>query len=497
MASITIRNLNGKTKKWLRVRAAQNGRSMEEEARLLFDQLQADENSNIATPAESGPPISNASLQIEPVSMTGQTDEVAERLRGSIAGTGSEILAGKQVLLVITGGIAAYKCLEFIRRLRDRGASIKTVLTKSAAEFITPLSIGALTAERVYCDLFSRDDEHDVGHIRLSREADIIVVAPATANFMAKMAHGLADDLASTIMLATNKPVLLAPAMNPLMWQHPSTRRNRQILANDGLYIIGPGTGEMAESGESGTGRLLEPIEIVKAVEILLDDRPKPLAGMRAIVTSGPTREAIDPVRYLSNHSSGKQGHAIASALAHAGADVTLVSGPVSIPDPEYVSVVHVETAVEMKQAVDAALPADIAIFVAAVADWRPANSADDKIKKAKGEDAPAITLIENPDILKSIGTLNENRPALVIGFAAETRNLIKNGRAKLKRKGADWILANDVSADAGVMGGDLNTIRLISIDGIEEWPTAKKQQVASRLITKIVEFFEKESIEI
>ena len=311
------------------------------------------------------------------------------------------------------------------------------------------------------------------------------------------MANGLADDLASTILLATDKQVLIAPAMNPLMWQHSATSRNVQTLVNDGIHIIGPGVGEMAESGEAGTGRMAEPAEILGAIEMLLDDRPKPLAGLSAVVTSGPTREAIDPVRYLTNHSSGKQGHAIAFALREAGATVTLVSGPVSIPNPPGVTVVPVDSAEEMKNAVDAALPADIAIFVAAVADWRPATNADEKIKKGKSKAPPALKLIENPDILKGIGTLKNNRPSLVVGFAAETQDIIKHGKAKLAKKGANWILANDVSDEAGVMGGNHNTVRLISTSGVEDWPKMDKQHVAKRLVDKISEFFEQQIIDV
>ncbi len=493
MASITIRKLDSKTKQWLRVRAAKNGNSMEEEARLLFDELQSNEsdsNSGIANTANIVP-ASTSKPSTPPVVKTSSVP--AE----SSATQRNEILNDKHILLIISGGIAAYKCLTLIRRLRERGARIRTVMTRAAEEFVTPLSISALTAERVYSDLFSHDDEHDVGHIRLSREADLVIVVPATANLIAKMANGLANDLASTILLATNKPVLIAPAMNPLMWEHSATSRNIQTLINDGIHIIGPGVGEMAESGEAGTGRMAEPEEILSAIELLLDDRPKPLAGLSAVVTSGPTREAIDPVRYLTNHSSGKQGHSIAFALHEAGATVTLVSGPVSIPDPSGVSVVPVESAEEMRSAVDAALPADIAIFVAAVADWRPASNADEKIKKGKSKAPPALKLIENTDILKGIGTLKKDRPSLVIGFAAETQDLIKHGKAKLVKKGANWILANDVSDEAGVMGGDQNTIKLISNTGVEDWPKMDKQNVAKRLVDKIGSFFEKQTNEI
>ncbi len=490
MASITIRKLDSKTKQWLRMRAAKNGHSMEEEARLLFDHMQSNEISRQVLPAEI--PDNNAAVA-KPKNQSKNT----KRAIAKATPFSHEILAEKNILLIISGGIAAYKCLALIRRLRERGARIKTVMTRAAEEFVTPMSVSALTAEPVYSDLFDRDDEHDVGHIRLSREADLVLVVPATANLMAKMAHGLADDLASTILLATNKPVLLAPAMNPMMWQHPATVRNMHTLADDGIYSIGPGTGEMAESGEAGTGRMAEPEEILQAVETMLDHRPKPLKGLSAVITSGPTREAIDPVRYLSNHSSGKQGHAIAMALQEAGADVTLVSGPVSIPDPAGVSVVHVETAEDMKLAVDQALPADMAIFVAAVADWRPASNADEKIKKAKGKAPPALKLMENPDILKGIGNRTKSRPTLVVGFAAETEDVIAHAKTKLKKKGADWILANDVSPETGVMGGDFNTIRLISESGVEDWPKLNKQQVAHRLVDKIAGFFDEVVVEV
>lgn len=500
MASITIRNLSKNSKQWLRMRAAENGRSMEEEARLLFDEWQQGGQSN--EQPENGTPEQPLPLNRTPTSSTQTSIPIssiseATAISASFSSKENGVLAGKNILLIISGGIAAYKCLELIRRLRKQGAKIRTIMTRAAEEFVTPLSVGALTAERVYSDLFSRDDEHDVGHIRLSREADLIVVAPATADLMAKMAHGLANDLASTVLLATNKPVLIAPAMNPLMWQHKATSRNVETLLNDGIQFIGPNVGEMAESGEAGTGRMAEPAEIASIIEAMLDDRPKPLEGLRAIVTSGPTREAIDPVRYLSNHSSGKQGHAIAFALAQAGADVQLISGPVSIADPSGVNITHVETAEEMQQAVEQALPADIAIFVAAVADWRPATNADEKIKKGLNASPPALKLVENPDILKGVGTRTKERPKLVIGFAAETSDIIKHGKAKLAKKGADWILANDVSAETGVMGGDNNTIRLLSGSGVDDWPTMNKQQVAERLSTRIVKFFECETIDV
>jgi phosphopantothenoylcysteine decarboxylase/phosphopantothenate--cysteine ligase len=390
-------------------------------------------------------------------------------------------LSGKRILLIISGGIAAYKSLDLIRRLRERGASVRCVMTKAAQEFVTPLAASALTGDKVFTDLFDRDSEHDVGHIRLSREADLIVVAPATADLMAKSAHGLADDLASAILLATNKPVLMAPAMNPAMWSHPATRRNRATLEKDGIHFVGPARGEMAESGEAGEGRMAEPLEIVAAVEALLDDRSKPLAGRKIIVTSGPTHEPIDPVRYIANRSSGKQGHAIAAALARLGADVRLVSGPVSIPDPAGVQTIHVESAREMQGAVEKLLPADAGVFVAAVADWRTADSADEKIKKVAGKGPPSLKMVENPDILAGVGH-HKKRPHLVVGFAAETQNLVKNAEAKLKKKGADLIVANDVSPKGGVMGGDRNRVRIVTKAGVEEWPDLSKEEMAARL---------------
>lgn len=389
-------------------------------------------------------------------------------------------LAGKRILLVIAGGIAAYKSLDLIRRLRERGASVRPIMTRGAQEFVTPLAVGALSASHVYTELFSREDEQDVGHIRLARECDLVLVAPATADLMAKMAHGLADDLASTVLLATDRPVLIAPAMNPKMWAHPATQRNFAVLQRDGIQAIGPMEGEMAESGERGRGRMAEPLEIAARVEDMLSG-PKPLAGMKAIVTSGPTHEPIDPVRYIANRSSGKQGHAIAAALARLGADVTLVSGPVTIADPAGVNTRHVERAEEMRDAVLSALPADIAVMVAAVADWRVASSAEQKIKKQPGEAPPPLQLAENPDILKTVGHHAE-RPRLVVGFAAETENVEQNGRSKLDRKGADLIVANDVSPETGIMGGDRNRVKLISRDGVEAWPDLSKDEVAERL---------------
>jgi phosphopantothenoylcysteine decarboxylase/phosphopantothenate--cysteine ligase len=398
-------------------------------------------------------------------------------------------LSGKRILLIISGGIAAYKSLDLIRRLRERGASVRPLMTKGAQEFITPLAVGALAADHVFTDLFSRQDEQDVGHIRLARDCDLILIAPATADLLAKMASGLADDLASTVLLATDRPVLAAPAMNPRMWTHPATRRNIETLKGDGIQFIGPMAGEMAESREAGTGRMAEPLDIVAAAEALFDDAPKPLAGRRAIVTSGPTHEPIDPVRYIANRSSGRQGHAIAAALAELGADVTLVSGPVNIPDPAGVEVIHVERAEEMRDAVLSALPVDVAVMVAAVADWRVASAADQKIKKHPGESIPTLALTENPDILKTVGH-HTMRPKLVIGFAAETQDVVSNARAKLERKGADLIVANDVSPSTGIMGGTRNSVKLISREGVEQWPDLEKEEVAERLAVLIVNRF-------
>ncbi|MGX5718653.1 bifunctional phosphopantothenoylcysteine decarboxylase/phosphopantothenate--cysteine ligase CoaBC [Shinella zoogloeoides] len=396
-------------------------------------------------------------------------------------------LAGKRILLVISGGIAAYKSLDLIRRLRERGAEVRPVMTAGAREFVTPLAVGALSSGHVYTDLFSREDEQDVGHIRLARDCDLIVVAPATADLMAKMANGLADDLASTVLLATDRPVLVAPAMNPKMWSHAATRRNVETLRRDGLSFVGPNAGEMAEGGEAGLGRMAEPLEIVAAAEDLLDGGRKPLAGRRAVVTSGPTHEPIDPVRYIANRSSGRQGHAIAAALAKLGADVTLVSGPVTLPDPRGVKVIRVDRAEEMLAAVLGALPADIAVMVAAVADWRVATENTEKIKKKPGEGPPPLMLAENPDILKTVGH-HEKRPKVVVGFAAETQDVENNGRVKLQKKGADLIVANDVSPETGIMGGTRNSVKLITAAGIEQWPDLSKDEVAGRLAGWIAE---------
>ena len=401
-------------------------------------------------------------------------------------------MAGKRVLLIIGGGIAAYKCLDLIRRLRERGYGVRCVMTEAAQQFITPLSVGALSADHVFLDLFDRADEHDVGHIRLSREADLIVVAPATADLMAKLANGHANDLASAVLMATDKPVLMAPAMNPRMWSHPATRRNGVTLEADGVRFVGPNRGEMAESGEAGEGRMAEPLEIVAAIEALLNPKDQPLAGKRIVMTSGPTHEPIDPVRYIANRSSGKQGHALAAALAALGADVHLVSGPVTIPDPAGVTTYHVETAREMLAQVEGLLPADAGIFVAAVADWRTDNEASQKMKKEKGKPVPSLSLVENPDILATIGH-HAQRPGLVVGFAAETNDVIDNAKGKLVRKRADMIVANDVShgsgiGPSGVMGGDRNRVHLVSADGVESLDEASKDEIARQLAAKIAE---------
>jgi phosphopantothenoylcysteine decarboxylase/phosphopantothenate--cysteine ligase len=396
-------------------------------------------------------------------------------------------LETKRVLLVIGGGIAAYKSLELIRRLKERGAKLRVVMTKAAQEFITPLAAGAIAGERAFTDLFDPASEFDVGHIRLARDSDLVVVAPATADLMAKMAHGLADDLATAVLLATDKPVLIAPAMNPAMWSHPATQRNLAQLIEDGVQSVGPNEGEMAERNESGMGRMAEPDQIVSAIEGLFTAIPQEgsLKGRRVLVTSGPTREPIDPVRYLTNHSSGRQGHAVARAAAAAGADVVLISGPVELADPKGVKTVHVQTAAEMLKAAEQALPADVAIFAAAVADWRVADQAKEKLKKTNGK--ASIDLVENPDILATIAR-HKQRPGLVIGFAAETEKLIEHARAKLKSKGCDWIVANDVSPESGVFGGASNTVHLVTKNGVEDWPPQSKQAVADGLVRKIAD---------
>ncbi len=413
----------------------------------------------------------------------------AEAPSATFLGDGRSMLASKRILLVIAGGIAAYKCLELIRRLRERGARVRVVMTKAAQQFVTPLSVGALSEDRVYTDLFDLTAEHEIGHIRLSREADLIVVAPATADLLAKMANGLCDDLASNVLLATDKPVLAAPAMNPRMWGHPATRRNVARLVADGIRFVGPNSGAMAERGEFGAGRMAEPMEILAAIEAQFEaaGEGRPLAGRRVVVTAGPTHEPIDPVRYIANRSSGKQGFAIAAALARAGATVTLVAGPVGLADPEGVTVIRVETAREMLAAVEGALPCDVAVMAAAVADWRVASEASEKIKKGP-EGTPSLAFVENPDILATVGRHPTLRPKLVIGFAAETENLLANAQAKLAKKGADLIVANDVSPETGIMGGDRNTVRLVEASGVTDWPDMAKDEVAEKLVAVVVE---------
>jgi phosphopantothenoylcysteine decarboxylase/phosphopantothenate--cysteine ligase len=417
------------------------------------------------------------------------------------------MLAGKRILLVIGGGVAAYKSLDLIRRLRERGASVKAVLTAAAEHFVTPLSVASLSGNKVFDDLFSLTDEAEMGHIELSRDADLVVIAPATADLIAKAAQGHADDLASTLLLATDKKALFAPAMNLRMWLHKATQRNVATLKNDGALFVGPNDGEMA-CGEYGPGRMSEPLEIVAAVEAALAGdmtialppgvglRPAgtaKLAGKRVLVTSGPTHEPIDPVRYLSNRSSGIQGHAIAKAAAAAGAEVTLVSGPVALADPPGLATIHVETAREMLAAVEGALPADIFIAAAAVSDWRVAEATDDKIKKGAGG-PPQLHLVENPDILASVAKQGPARPRLVVGFAAETSDVIDHARSKLLSKGCDLVVANDVGSGSGVMGGRRNTVHLISAKGVESWPTLDKEEVAVRLIDHLTQMLERGS---
>jgi phosphopantothenoylcysteine decarboxylase / phosphopantothenate---cysteine ligase len=391
------------------------------------------------------------------------------------------MLAGKHILLIIAGGIAAFKALDLIRRLKERGATVTPVLTAGGAQFVTPLSVSALAGVKVYTDLFDLTAEAEMGHIELSRAADLIVVAPATAHIMARMAGGLADDLATTLLLATDKRVLIAPAMNVRMWQHAATQRNLAVLRDDGILVVGPNDGDMA-CGEFGPGRMAEPLEIVAAIEAALADGP--LKGVRALVTSGPTHEPIDPVRYIANRSSGAQGTAIAVALAGLGADVTFVTGPALVPPPLGMRVVRVETAAEMLGAVRAALPVDVAIFAAAVADWKVEASAQ-KIKKAKGA-LPVLQFTENPDILADVAGMGSGRPRLVIGFAAETDDVLAHATAKRLRKGCDWIVANDVSPESGIMGGTENAVTLITGEGADVWPRMAKAEVAKRLAARI-----------
>lgn len=396
------------------------------------------------------------------------------------------ILAGKRVLLIVSGGIAAYKALELIRLLRGAGCGVTCVLSRSAAHFVTPLSLQALSEAKTYTDLFSLTDESEMGHIQLSRAADLLVVAPASADLLARMAAGIADDLASTVLLATDKPVLVAPAMNVRMWQHPATVANMATLAARGVHLIGPDEGPMA-CNEYGPGRLAEPPAILDAIAKLLVPAHGPLAGRHALVTSGPTHEPIDPVRYIANRSSGRQGHAIAAALAALGARVTLVSGPVGIPAPAGIETIHVETAQQMLDACRAALPADIAVCAAAVADWRVAREAGSKIKKTPGAPPPALELVPNPDILATLSAPGPARPRLVVGFAAETDALAENAAAKRLRKGCDWIVANDVSPATGIMGGEENAVHLVTATGTEDWPRLPKAEVAHRLAARIV----------
>jgi phosphopantothenoylcysteine decarboxylase/phosphopantothenate--cysteine ligase len=463
MASLTVRQLDDRVKRLLRLRAAQHGRSMEDEVRLIL--RHAADQAGPQQPGVIDPPA----LPAQPTRQTRPAPSAASR----------------RILLVIGGGIAAYKSLDLIRRLQDRGAHVRCILTAAAQHFVTPLAAGALAGERAYTDLFDPGSEFDVGHIRLARDTDAVVVAPATADLLAKMAGGHADDLATAVLLATDKPILIAPAMNPRMWAATATRRNLAQLAHDGIHIVGPNAGEMAERGEAGTGRMAEPLEIAAAVDTMLRGRGA-LSGRRVLVTSGPTSEPIDPVRFIANRSSGRQGHAIAAAAAAAGADVVLVSGPVNIPDPPAVSVVRIETARQMLDAVEQAMPVDIAVFAAAVADWRPERQSDRKIKKQSGV-SPMLALVENPDILSTIAHRQSGRPRLVIGFAAETDDLIANAQTKLAKKGCDWIVANDVSPATGIMGGDSNTVHLITARGVESWPPQSKDEVARMLIERVV----------
>lgn len=396
------------------------------------------------------------------------------------------MLAERRILLIIGGGIAAFKALDLIRRLRERGATVTPVLTRAAEEFVTPLSVSALAAQKVYRDLFDLTDEAEMGHIELSRSADLVVVAPATADLMAKMAVGIADDLASTLLLATDTPVLIAPAMNVRMWEHRATQRNRALLESDGIRMVGPEVGDMA-CGERGPGRMTETPGIIAAIESMLESMPGqgPLSGRRVLVTSGPTHEPIDPVRYIANRSSGAQGAALAGALSELGAEVIFVTGPATVPPPAGVRVVAVESARDMEQAVWAALPVDAAVFAAAVADWRVSGAATRKIKKSR-EGRPTLELAENPDILAGVAQMQTGRPRLVVGFAAETDDVVAHATAKRARKGCDWIVANDVSPETGIMGGTENAVTLITGEGAESWPRMTKTEVARRLAERI-----------
>ena len=458
MASLTVRQLDDTLQKLLRLRAARHGRSMEDEVRVILREAAAESDRG-------------AVEQFTPAASSKHK-----------AATPSE--DGPRILLIIGGGIAAYKSLDLIRRLQEGRARLRCILTPAAQHFVTPLAVGALTGEHAFIDLFDPQSEFDVGHIRLARDTDLVVVAPATADLLAKMAGGHADDLATAVLVATDQPVLIAPAMNPRMWAAKATARNLAQLTADGVRVVGPNAGEMAERGEAGLGRMAEPTEIAAAAESILRSGTA-LSGKRIIVTSGPTHEPIDPVRYIANRSSGKQGHAIAAAAAAAGADVVLVSGPVNLPDPPGVAVVKVETARQMLEAVEGALPADAAIFAAAVADWRSKSASASKIKKQPGR-TPTLKLAENPDILSSVAHRTSGRPRLVVGFAAETDDVIANAQAKRMKKGCDWIVANDVSADSGVMGGDMNSVHLVTGSGVESWPPQIKDLVAQKLIERI-----------
>ncbi|MGE0210842.1 MAG: bifunctional phosphopantothenoylcysteine decarboxylase/phosphopantothenate--cysteine ligase CoaBC [Parvibaculaceae bacterium] len=414
------------------------------------------------------------------------------------------MLHGKRIILILGGGIAAYKCLELIRRVKERGCGVRVIMTRAAKEFVTPLSVASLTREKVYDDLFSLTDEAEMGHIELSRSADLLVVAPATADLMARMAAGLANDLATTTLLATDKPVMIVPAMNVRMWQHPATQRNLKALQADGVTVVGPNDGDMA-CGEYGPGRMAEPAEIIAAIEAHFGgkgaaapaaalSRDRPLQGRKVLVTAGPTHEPIDPVRYIANRSSGRQGYALGAAAVALGAETIIVSGPVNLPLPPGAGVVPVETGQEMLKATERELPADIAVFTAAVADWRVAAAADQKLKKDGSGKPPALALEQNPDILKTVATRKEKRPRLVVGFAAETENVIENAKRKLAAKGCDLIVANDVSKASGVMGGSRNTVHLVSAGGVESWPEMGKDEVANRLMRRLAEMLGKAS---
>lgn len=400
---------------------------------------------------------------------------------------------GKSILLIIGGGIAAYKSLDLIRRARERGARVRAVLTESAQQFVTPLSVSTLCEEKAFTDLFDLKDETEIGHIQLSREADIIIIAPATANLLARMANGLADDLATSVLLAANRPILVAPAMNWKMWENPATQRNLAQLSADGVHVVGPAEGAMA-CNEWGLGRMAEPAEILEAAEAVLNVKAGPLKGAHVLITAGPTHEPIDPVRYIANRSSGKQGYAIAAAAAKLGARVTLVSGPTHLPAPADAKLIRVETAREMLAAVEDALPADIGVFTAAVADWRTADNHAQKIKKHGKAKPPSLALTENPDILRKIAKHKTLRPQLVIGFAAETENIVDHAKKKLASKGCDWIVANDVSAEKGVMGGSENEVLLVGADGVESWPPMPKERVAQELMERAAAFLREQS---